>query len=82
MCKPAWWPAGVPLTDINKSKQRPKKDELILIMKSFRNWNLQDQSEECEMIANSHDQDTEIPIPAASTLTASSSPKFFPWNCI
>ena len=31
------------------------------------------------MIANSHDHNTEIPIPAASTLTASSStPKFFP----
>ena len=42
MCKPVWWPARVPFTDINNSKQRPKSNELILIMESYRNWNVQD----------------------------------------
>ena len=64
-CKPAWWPAGVPFTDINNSKNRPKRNDLILIMESYRDWNLQDQPE--EFVADSQPHDPQIPIPVEST---------------
>ena len=73
MCKPVWWPAGVPFTDINNSKHQPNKDELISIMESYRNWNLQDQPEEC--VADCHSHDPQIPISVESTPAAASPPE-------
>ena len=76
MCKPAWWPAGVPFTDINNSKNRPKRNDLILIMESYRDWNLQDQPEEC--VADSQPHDPQIPIPVATSTPAATDPRASP----
>ena len=66
MCKPAWWPTDVSFNYINNSKNHPKRNDLISLMESYRDWNLQDQHEENEMIVNSHYHNTEIPIPPAA----------------
>ena len=70
-CKPAWWPAGVPFTDINNAKPRPKRNDLILLLESYRDWNLQDQPEEC--VNDCHPHDPQIPIPVESTPAAATS---------
>ena len=76
LCKPPWWPAGVLFTDINNSKQRPKNDDVILIMKSYRNWNLEDQPKEC--VADSQPHDPQIPIPVGTSPPASTDPRASP----
>ena len=73
-CRPVWWPAGMEFSDVNNAKSRPRLDKLVLIMTSYRDWTLEEQSD-CEMITvDDLAHSPQIPIPVASTpATASSS---------
>ena len=57
--------------DVNNSKKRPRRNELIAIMQSYRNWNLREPLEDSELTSASHAGGPEVPIPAASTPSAS-----------
>lgn len=83
--RPAWWPTEVDFTDVNNSSKRPRIEQLVSIMDSYRRWITLGQAEDCDMAVDNHPHSPKVPIPASSTPAAglmpvppSSPPGFFP----
>ena len=69
-CRPVWWPTEVDFTDANNTSKRPRMEQLVTIMGSYRNWKTQEQAGNRQMVVDDNPHSPEVPIPVVSTPAA------------